>query len=328
MESWWQVYFTDPGNISSSNNLTGKLIELINAANNTIHIASFEFNLNPVAEALIAAQQRGVEVLWITDDVHGLESDEDEGHGQFALMREAGIEVRDDARSGLMHNKFWVFDGQFVWTGSTNITVNGTFLNNNNVITIGNPEVAAIYEREFMEMWAGSFGIRSDSTIDQQSVIVDSTPIQIFFGAEDDVASYLTTLIHSASSQIHFMAFSFTHDEMGTAIRDRAASGVNVAGIFELRGSETSYSELPALYCASIPVRQDGNTHTFHHKVIIIDNYIVVTGSFNFSDNANSTNDENVIIIANADIAALFQQEFDRRWLEGTPPDPADMNCE
>ena len=64
------------------------------------------------------------------------------------------------------------------------------------------------------------------------------------------------------------------------------------------------------LYCAKAPVRQDGNPAFMHHKVIIIDDHIVVTGSLNFTDNADQQNNENVIIIDNADIAKLYVQDF------------------
>ena len=70
------------------------------------------------------------------------------------------------------------------------------------------------------------------------------------------------------------------------------------------------------MYCAGVPVLQDGNPRTFHHKVLIIDKNIVVTGSFNFSRNADESNDENVIIIQNPEIAAEYLKEFDRRWAE------------
>ncbi len=49
-----------------------------------------------------------------------------------------------------------------------------------------------------------------------------------------------------------------------------------------------------------------------HHKVIIIDERIVIFGSFNFSDNANTQNDENLLIVENPDIARAFKSEFDR----------------
>jgi len=260
--------------------------------------------------------------------VTGIEADEEEGHGQFATLEAAGIEIKDDGRSALMHNKFWIFDGATVWTGSTNITENGTLKNNNNVIVFQSQGVADIYEREFQEMWTdGEFGSTSTSTVDQQDVVIDGSSISVRFGAEDEVAAYLADLLESAQTQIRFMAFAFTHDDMGSAMLARAQSGVDVSGIFETRGSETEYSELTALYCSSIPVRQDGNSNTFHHKVIIIDGHILVTGSFNFSKNADESNDENIVIVDNADIAAAYLEEFDRRWAEAEDPDPADLTC-
>lgn len=326
---WWQVYFTDPVPDYNPDNMEGtiaaELINHINSAQETIHIASFEFNLTPVAEALIAAHNRGVDVRWVTDDEHGLEADEEEDRGQFAMLEEAGIEVVDDARGALMHNKFWIFDGQTVWTGSTNITENGIFRNNNNVIVINSSEVADMFAREFNEMWAGEFGPRSPSTLSNQSTIIQGTPVEILFAAEDEVMDELVPLIAHSRDNIKFMAFSFTHDDLGDAMLAKAADGVDVSGIFETRGSKTEYSELPKMVCQGLAVRQDGNPRTFHHKVIIIDDRIVITGSFNFSDNANDSNDENVIIVNNADIAQQYLQEFQRRWQEAEAPD--DIDC-
>jgi phosphatidylserine/phosphatidylglycerophosphate/cardiolipin synthase-like enzyme len=321
---WWQVYFTDPARISDPQDLRGsipeQLIARIDAAQRSIHIASFEFNLTPVAEALVEAHKRGVEVQWVTDDEYGIEADEEEDHGQFAMLEGAGIEVVDDGRGALMHNKFWIFDGQTVWTGSTNITVNGNFRNNNNVIIIEFPQVAAMYEREFAEMWGGEFGPKSPSTVGQQSVTIDGTPVQVLFAAEDEVVSHLVPLLENAQRSIRFMAFSFTHDDLGSAVLARAKGGIDVKGIFETRGSETEYSEMTALYCAKVPVRQDGNPGTFHHKVFVIDEQTLITGSLNFSENADESNDENVVIVNNADIAAQYTQEFERRWAEATEP--------
>ncbi len=323
---WWTVYFTQPG--SENNFVANELIGLINGAQNTIHIASFEFDLPDVAQALEAAEGRGVEVQWVTDDEHGIEADEDDGLYLFEEMEDAGVEVKDDHRGALMHNKFWIFDGTTTWTGSTNITENGTLYNNNNVIVIQSAALSRVYEREFQEMWtADEFGPTSTSTVAQQDLVINGTAVSVRFGPEDDVADLLAALLSQAQSEIRFMAFSFTHEDMGNAILSRAQSGVDVAGIFEQRGSETEYSELSKLYCAGVPVMQDGNPRTFHHKVLIIDAHIVVTGSFNFSNNANESNDENVVIIDNAEIAAEYLKEFDRRWAEAQQPDAGDVTC-
>ena len=63
-----------------------------------------------------------------------------------------------------------------------------------------------------------------------------------------------------------------------------------------------------------LDVVQDGNPYTFHHKSFIIDNKIVVIGSFNFSNNADRSNDENLLIVHNPEIAAEFLKEFDRNY--------------
>lgn len=329
--SWWDVYFAEPLTINDPANwqgsIEGKLIDRINAAQTSIHIASFEFDLTPVAEALIAAHDRGVDVRWVTDDEHGLEADEEPGHGQFKMLEDAGIEVKDDGRGALMHDKFWIFDGKTVWTGSTNITVNGIYKQNNNVIVIQSAETAAIYEREFDEMWAGEFGPRSTSTVDQQSVVVNNTPIQVLFASEDDVIDHLLPYIEGAQSNIRFLAFSYTHDSLGDAMLARAKDGVDVSGVFETVGSETEYAELTKMYCAKIPVRQDGNPSFLHHKYIVVDDHIVITGSLNFSESADDSNDENVVVIDNADIARLYVEEFQRVWDIGHDPDPGDLKC-
>lgn len=331
---WWEVYFTDPVNLRNPNNISGsveeKLIGFIDAAQSSIHIASFEFDLANVARALIAAKERGVDVRWVTDDEHGLLADTEPEHGQFAMLTAAGIEVKDDlGRSAFMHNKFWIFDREIVWTGSTNITKSGIYTQNNNVIVVRSAELAAIYELEFDEMWGGQFGARSPSTLGLQPIVVNGTPIQVIFTSEDKALEpAIIPLVQSAQSSIRFMAFSFTDFPLADAMIQRNLRDVDVAGVFESFGSESESAELKTLFCGGVPVRQDGNGGFLHHKVIVVDERYVVTGSLNFSTRAENTNDENVIIIDNPDIARLYLQEFDRVWAIAKDPNPAKFACQ
>ena len=314
------------GNQANGQFIIDKLIGYIDAAQTSIDLAAFETNLTPVAEALIRAHERGVVVRWITDDENGRDADGEEGRGQFALLEAAGIEVRDDLRSAFMHNKFILIDGQLLWTGSMNLTTNDVFRNNNNVVVLLSPAAVAVYAREFEEMWNGQFGPRSPSNVNGQTVMTAAgLPITIRFAPEDEPFDSLIQLVSLANESIRFMAFSFTEDELGAMMRQRAAEGVIVQGIFETRASETQYSEMPAMFCEGLEVRQDGNPGTFHHKVVIIDDFVVITGSMNFSDNAADSNDENVIAIADPAIGRLYREEFIRRWGDATTPD---IECE
>lgn len=293
------------------------LIDRIDAGQISIDVALYEFNLDRVAEALIRAHRRGVIVRVKADDAYGIDEDHEEGHGQFAMMESAGIEIKEDRSRHLMHNKFFIIDSQTVWTGSTNITINGTQKNNNNVVIFNSQDIANIYQIEFDEMWRGEHGSKSPSTLDRQSANIDGIPVRIIFGPEDNGIDHLSRLVSEAKKEIRFMAFSYTHDTLGQAMAEASRRGIYVSGIFEKRGSMTEYSEMNLLHCdTSAVVRIDGNPRTFHHKVIVIDGRTVATGSFNFSKNANKNNDENMVLIESEEIAASYLYEFDRRWSE------------
>ena len=108
------------------------------------------------------------------------------------------------------------------------------------------------------------------------------------------------------------MAFSFTQDALGSAMRDRFESGIDVQGVFEER-QVSRYSEYEPMKAAGMSVVQDRNRGTMHHKVIVIDEKTVITGSYNFSKNAEERNSENLLIIkGNPDIAEAYLTEFNR----------------
>jgi phosphatidylserine/phosphatidylglycerophosphate/cardiolipin synthase-like enzyme len=71
-------------------------------------------------------------------------------------------------------------------------------------------------------------------------------------------------------------------------------------------------TEFDRLREAGLDVRLDGNPYHMHHKVIIIDGQIVITGSYNFSRSAEESNDENVLVIHSQAVAAQFLAEFQR----------------
>jgi len=227
-----------------------------------------------------------------------------------------------------MHNKFWIFDGQTVWTGSTNMTANGIFTQNNNVIVLHVPQAAAIYERQWQDMWDGNFGPGAPSTVAEQGMLIEGRPLLVLFSPEDGIVDQLIDLVNSADTSIRFLAFSFTDYPLAEAMIRRAAAGVDVAGVYETVGSETEYAELGTFLCSGVPVRQDGNPGFMHEKVIVIDNRVVVTGSLNFSSSADEENNENVVIIDHPEIAALYLEEFARVWTLGRDPDSAIFPCQ
>lgn len=302
---WYQLFFTTPEEMPTwSGGLDEILAADIDRAQNNIDIAAYDLDLESVTGALVRAHHRGVEVRML---IEGDNIDVD----PLGDLINAGIPVVEDGRSALMHNKFVVIDGHITWTGSWNLTDTGTYRNNNNAIRILSGEMAANYTYEFKEMFLdGAFGPTSPADTPHRRLVLEGTRIETFFAPEDEAMDEVILVVSRASESIRFMAFSFTDDDLGLAMRERAAAGVLVEGVFESRGTSSEYSEFGAMQEVGLSVFPDGNPALLHHKVIIVDASIVILGSFNYTSSADQENDENMLVIYSPEIAAQFLNEF------------------
>ena len=305
-----QVYFTDPTNPAASSYRGGideELAAAINQARAAVDLAVYDLNLWSIRNALIAAHQRGVAVRMVTESDN---LDEPE----IQQLRDAGIQVLGDRREGLMHDKFVIIDRWEVWTGSTNLTTSGVYRNDNNLVRIRSSRLAEDYTAEFEEMFTNdAFGPGSPANTPYPQLTVDGIPMEVYFSPDDGVLSLLLALVNAAQHSVDFMAYSFTSDELAQALLERAAAGVQVRGVFEAdQYSSNIGTEFDRLWAAGLAVTLDGNPDHMHHKVLIIDGQIVVTGSYNFSANAEERNDENVLVIYSTAVADQFLAEFER----------------
>ena len=306
-DDWYQIYFTVPQKeLTWTGGLDETLAADIDRAQHSVDVAAYEFNLESVTRALIRAHNRGVRVRMVTDSDHiALDQPLD--------LIDAGIPVVEDSRSAIMHNKFVVIDERITWTGSWNLTDNCTYRNNNNALRIEWPEMATNYGAEFDEMFdRQQFGPGSPAGTPYPVLRINGSEIWTLFAPEDGVIDKVIEVVSGAQDSIRLMAFSFTDQALAAAMLARAAEGVLVEAVFESRGSGTVYSQYGTLSDAGLRVWRDGNPALMHHKVIIIDRAIVITGSFNFSASANQSNDENLLIIYDSGIAAEYLKEFDR----------------
>ena len=317
-EKNWQVYFTNPDkdkNIKVINPQDG-LIAAIKGSKKSFYGAFYDISSVKIANEIIAAHKRGVDVKLVTEE------------GTFSgkaieKIYESGIPIVPDTGKGLMHNKFAIIDGYSVFTGSYNTTENCTHKNNNNAIIINSAEIAEIYMSKFTKMFdLGIFGnqknIGAFANLQRKYYVkLDDIDINVYFSPEDNIEKIIHGRIEKAKSSIKFMTFSFTSDLIADIIIKKFKEGIDVKGVFERKGSATEHSQYTKMKIENLPVRLDGNRHAMHHKVIIIDDCIVITGSFNLSKNANKRNDENTIILGNAEIAAKYIEEFNRIYKRG-----------
>lgn len=314
---WAEVFFSKPndGTLEDlpEDNIDQMLVEKLKLAKKTIDIAVYEIDNQIITEALISAKKRGVIVRLVTDTDYM-------GETSITSLKAANVPIVDDNRSAIMHNKFIIIDSEFIWTGSFNATENDANKNNNNSMIIKSKELSENYTYEFNEMFNDKkFGPTSPDYIPYPLVTMpDGTELISKFSPENDPDQLIVDEVKKAKKSIYFMAFSFTHDEIGDAMIERFKSGVEVKGLFEKTGATTIYSEYPKMKEAGISVKLDSNSKNMHNKVIIVDGKVTMLGSFNFSANATSSNDENLLTVRNnTTIAKTYTDEFNKLFATG-----------
>ena len=307
---WFELYFTNPASPISSQGtggVDGPLVEAIDAARLSIDVAAYSITLNSVRAALIRAHDRGATVRVVMESTNMDRSDPQR-------LLEAGIPVIGDNRDGLMHDKFMVIDKSEVWMGSMNFTDAGTYDDNNNFMRIRSTKIAEDYSKEFDEMFLDNkFGEDVVPETPNPIVNIDGTQLDVYFSPDDGVINALVPLLQSAQKSIFFLAYSFTSNQLGDIVREKAKAGVTVAGVMDDEQVRSNQgTEFDPFRQAGLDVRLDGNEGLMHHKVFIIDQKIVAFGSYNFSQSAEERNDENLIIVYNPVIAHQFVLEFER----------------
>lgn len=216
-----------------------------------------------------------------------------------------GINAKGVKSRSIMHNKFCVIDEKIVITGSFNPTYRGNFKNNNNIVVLYSRYIAKNYLDEFNELWQD----KRDKKVKHPKVFLNNNTVENYFCPED-CEGRIVPLLESAEESIYFMTFSFTRDDMGQALFNAHQKGLDVKGVCE-KSQNNKWHEFEKLKGSGIDVKWDNNPANMHHKVFVIDNKTVVTGSMNPSKNGLERNDENVLILHNERIAKEFLEEFE-----------------
>ena len=306
--TWFELYFTNPASplsMQGTGGVDGPIVDAIDAARLSVDVAAYSLSLNSVRNALIRAHDRGATVRVVMESTNMDRSDPQ-------ILIEAGIPVVGDNRDGLMHDKFIIIDKSEVWLGSMNFTDGGAFEDNNNLMRIRSTKMAENYIKEFEEMFIDdSFGEEIVPETPHPTLTIDDTRIDVYFSPDDGALAGLVPVLESAQESIYFLAYSFTSNQLGEIVRQKAQAEISVAGVMDDEQVRSNQgTEFDPFRQANLDVRIDGIDGLMHHKVFIVDEQIVVLGSYNFSQNAEERNDENLLIIYDPVIAEQFMFEF------------------
>lgn len=220
--------------------------------------------------------------------------------------------------------------------------------NANNLLKIDSAELANLFTEEFNLMWGDGPGGKLDSKFGVQKPLRPLQEVQIGEGKvgvrfaptskrlswQNSVNASIAKTLNKARKTIDFALFVFSEQVLVDSLEARQEAGVEIRGLIDSNFVHRHYSSALDMMGVALSWNckyQPGNRpwknpiftvgkpalppgDRLHHKFAVIDGKIAIAGSHNWSDNANFTNDETLLIVENPTVAAHFQREFDRLY--------------
>ncbi len=333
-----EYYFNSPNTTQYNGTdslMDDGLIKIINNAQKTLDFAFYGFYHPAIIDAIISAHKRGVRCRHVGSITY-----KQSRHAGYLALVENDIPSVSGNNPSIMHNKFLIADNRVVFTGTSNITTSGMEHNDNNAMIIYDRDVAADFTREFEQMFNGKFGHSKTLTDNLNVFQVGDTRVEVYFSPHEAPITKFYKALQEATDNVYFMIFAFTKSEMGELMIQAAKRGVQVRGVLDRSQlTHSMHVEVFRLISAlqetngNLQIRMDGNENTYvygdwqggggrlHNKTMIVDagtdHAKVLTGSFNWSNNANFNNDEVLTIIHSQRAADLFVENWNHQWKNG-----------
>ncbi len=333
-----KVFFTRPVDVSVSTGTSAvylpgtahdTIIELIKKAKKSIDLAIYNMNIDQIGYALNQAKARGVRVRVIYDGSTSNSS-------IYVLQGIPTLASPQGSSYSIMHNKFMIVDcdtdnanDAWLLTGSMNFTSNQVSTDANNFLLIQDKSLALAYRMEFEEMWGGNGDQPNPSASKFGQYKTNNTPhyfniggrpVESWFSPSDGVTAKIKSAINSAGTSLFIPTNLITRDDIADAIAQRRSQNVMVKVVVDDNASCASSVVSTLSQSLGTNFRETTESGLLHHKALIADaldsrsNPLVLTGSHNWSNNAENKNDENTLIIYDAQIANLYYQEFSARF--------------
>ncbi len=141
----------------------------------------------------------------------------------------------------------------------------------------------------------------------------------VHFSPKGGCTDAVVEALRSAKQDVRVLAYSFTSKPIAQALLEAHNRGVHVEVILDREQRTDKYSEADFVAHAGIPTYIDDKHAIAHNKVMVIDGLTVITGSFNFTKQAEERNGENLLVIRDAALAAQYRADWDRHRSHSEP---------
>ena len=139
---------------------------------------------------------------------------------------------------------------------------------------------------------------------------------EVYFSLYDNPQKEIIKNINQAEAFINIAMYIFTDREIAIPLIKAHERGVKVRLYLDQDQVDYKYSQSRFLVQKGIKTRISSNNYIMHHKFAIIDNRLLLTGSYNWTFSANNRNDENLMVIDNPEIIEIFQNQFVNLWTD------------
>jgi phosphatidylserine/phosphatidylglycerophosphate/cardiolipin synthase-like enzyme len=144
--------------------------------------------------------------------------------------------------------------------------------------------------------------------------------IQVYFSPNGGCTDAILSQINQAKTEILLQAYSFTSKPIAQGLIRAQKRGVRITAVLDKSNRRQKYSAATFLKNVGIPVFIDDKHAIAHNKIMIIDNRVVITGSFNFTMAAENKNAENLVILDGLpDLTRAYQENFQKHLRHSVP---------
>lgn len=222
--------------------------------------------------------------------------------------------------------------------------------NDNNLLKINSPELATVFTEEFNLMWGDGVGGKPDSKFGVkkpfrpvQRIDLGTVNISVQFSPNSTKIPWqqssnglISKTLAAANQSVDMALFVFSEQQLVDTLEPNHQRGVKIRALIDPDFAYRYYSEALDMMGVALvndckyeinnrPWQNSINTvgtpllrkgDLLHHKFAVVDGKIAIAGSHNWSEAANTNNDETLLIIQSPKVAAHFQREFERLYAD------------
>lgn len=360
--------FVGPTELGAADDLEQILVAFVAGARDSLDVAVQELDSVPIAQEILNARERGVQVRMFLEQGYLLSPKPPTGRPKAgetleqaririqwterrkartprtnreilaALLRNA-VDVKADYNPEIFHQKFMIRDfrgrasaSTALLSGSANFTYTDCHRNFNHVVVFHDARIAGAYLTEFEQLRRGQFGRGAHGEV-PTTYNLRGVPVRVLFAPDHTPELEIVKQMLKARERVDFAVFTFAGSSgIDDAMLMLAAADRKVRGALDPVQGLQRWAATAWLRHENIDLyfpRKRPEFGKLHHKLMVVDEAIVIAGSLNYTAPANEYNDENIFVLGSpydlpareggpvdhdacAELARYFRTEIDR----------------